>query len=871
MNYEPKLAVTIGGVTFKNPFYVASGPTVKSVRQLKRIEETGWAAASLKLSIDPAPYINRKPRYGLFSHLNALAFTAEKRLTFAEGLQIVEDAKKVLNDLILMVNITYAGDAGWDGWVNMAKQYESAGADIIELNMCCPNMSYNLEVSGESAETKQHTGASMGQHVDVSSEIVAAVTANINIPLFVKLTPEGGNIASVARALFAAGADAVGSTGNRLGMPPINLENPERSSYHLQDEISISCYSSAWLKPLSQRDTFEIRKANGPDPIITATGGIANWQDAVEMVMCGGNLLGICSETLINGYDIVRPMIQGMKTFMEERNYHSLDDYRGFLVSKVKTSAEVTLHSGYAHIIEPNLSAPCKAVCPHHVPVQAYVQKVAKGEFRDAFDLITAKNPLQSICGLVCSAPCEDACTLNKVSRPVAIRAIKRFVLEYGRAQGWQEGGITSDENGHKVAVIGSGPAGLTCAVTLRKAGYEVTIFEKEKQMGGNLRYGVPKFRLAQEELEAELIRVQSYGIEVRTEQELGVDFSLGSLTEDGFDGVFIAIGAHQNKSLGIDGENAVGVLQAGNFLKEISINLFHEISDKVVVYGKTISAIDAARSAIRIGASQVTLATSGFSTRRGTLQANLQEAKNEGVRLLDGVKLNEILVSEDKVTGVEWINDLGLIIQDKCETVILANPMHVNDGAGLSLSKDGFIVIDRKTGVTSRSGVYAGGDVVRSGNIISAIAAGKKGAVSIDRELRGELATLTYTEDTVTIDINQVLKRVGYLKDNSAPVKTVTKSGEERIGSFEPYERVLTLDEAVAEASRCLNCGCGEGCQLCKTICCEFAPDIIAPDMLGINSELCVACGMCYLRCPLGNIEMINTDYNDRKGVQNS
>ena len=163
-----RIPVKVGGVTFKNPFYVASGPTTKNVRQLQRIEETGWAAASIKLSIDPAPYINRKPRYGLFDETNALAFTAEKRLTFQEGLTLIEDAKKVLSDLILMANITYAGDRGAAGWVNMAKQFEAVGADIIELNMCCPNMSYNVSLSsGGAASTSQQTGASLGRQAGV--------------------------------------------------------------------------------------------------------------------------------------------------------------------------------------------------------------------------------------------------------------------------------------------------------------------------------------------------------------------------------------------------------------------------------------------------------------------------------------------------------------------------------------------------------------------------------------------------------------------------------------------------------------------------------------------------------------------------------
>ena len=380
-----QIPVTIGGVTFKNPFYVASGPTTKTVEQLVRIEETGWAAASIKLSIDPAPYINRKPRYGMFKDRDALAFTTEKRLTFEEGLKLIRDAKPLLHDLKLMANTTYAGDEGVAGWVNMARKFEEAGADIIELNMCCPNMSYNLELtSGGSQTASKQTGASMGQNANVASEIVRAVKEAISIPLFVKLTPEGGKIAQVAKSLYEAGADAVGGTGNRMGIPPINLDHPERAFYHLQDEVSMSCYCSGWLKPLAQRDTYEIRKVCGKEPPIMAAGGIRDWKDAVEMVMCGGNLIGVCAETLISGYDICRPMISGMHEYMEKHGYKSLDDFRSILVDEVKTATDVTLYAGYAKIKEPNLSAPCKSACPHHVPVQAYVQKIVRGEYREA-------------------------------------------------------------------------------------------------------------------------------------------------------------------------------------------------------------------------------------------------------------------------------------------------------------------------------------------------------------------------------------------------------------------------------------------------------------------------------------------------------
>ncbi|WP_313562570.1 tRNA-dihydrouridine synthase, partial [Ruminiclostridium cellobioparum] len=234
MKNDLYLPVEVGGITFKNPFYVASGPTTKSVKQLLRIEETGWAAASIKLTIDPEPYINRVPRYAVFEDRNALCFTAEKRLKFFEGLKLVEDAKKVLKELILMANITYAGDRGVEGWVNMARKFEEAGADIIELNMCCPNMSFNVELSaGGDNGCGIRTGASLGQQAEVVAEVVGEIKKNIKIPVFVKLTPEGGRIAQIARAAYEAGADAVGGTSNRLGIPPINLKDPKKSAYHL--------------------------------------------------------------------------------------------------------------------------------------------------------------------------------------------------------------------------------------------------------------------------------------------------------------------------------------------------------------------------------------------------------------------------------------------------------------------------------------------------------------------------------------------------------------------------------------------------------------------------------------------------------------
>lgn len=819
-----QIPVTVGGVTFKNPFYVASGPTTKTVEQLKRIEETGWAAASIKLSIDPAPYINRKPRYGIFKDRDALAFTTEKRLTFAEGLKLVEDAKKVLTDLKLMANITYAGDDGPAGWVNMAKKFEEVGADIIELNMCCPNMSYNLELTSGGAQTaSKQTGASMGQNANVAAEIVRAVKQAINIPLFVKLTPEGGKIAQVAKSLYEAGADAVGGTGNRMGIPPINLEEPDRAFYHLQDEVSMSCYCSSWLKPLAQRDTYEIRKVCGKEPPIMAAGGITNWRDAVEMIMCGGNLIGVCAETLISGYDICYPMIQGTYDYMQSHGYKSVDDFRSILVDKVKTANEVTLYAGYARIKEPNLSAPCKSACPHHVPIQAYVQKIAKGEYREAFDLITGKNALQNLCAVTCAHPCEDACVRGGFDSPVKIRALKRFVLEYGKAQGWKPAWAKAEPNGYKVAVIGAGPCGLSAAAELIKGGYDVTVFEQEENAGGLMRYAMPDYAYQKQIMDEEIENLKSFGVKFVFGKRID---DADCLKQEGFAKAFAAVGAGKCQANGLEGEDAL------QFLYKVNCGEMPKVAERVAVVGSGFAAFDAARCAVRLGAKQVTLLSASNISKRGADQEMLAAAKEEGVAVLEGAA--DVSRTE---TGLAFIKD-GAAMELTCGQVIVVNAYETE----LPLCSDEFLMAT----------------TARINNIISAISAGKDAAATIDAAIRGEKATLSPVSTVKTVNPEVVRKRTGYLKRDHNALK-LDKKAADRIVDFAPYTRVMTEEEAVREASRCLNCGCGEGCQLCKTICTDFAPEIADADTMHIRSEKCVACGMCFNRCPNGNIEMVN------------
>ena len=782
-----RIPVTVGGVEFKNPFFVASGPTTKSVAQLKRIEETGWAAASIKLSIDPAPYINRKPRYAMFKETNALAFTAEKRLTFEQGLELVREAKKVLTDLKLFANITYAGDEGVSGWVNMAKKFEEAGADIIELNMCCPNMSYNVNLtSGGSKSAAKQTGASLGQQGDAVAEIVREIKKVINIPLFVKLTPEGGQIANIASALYAAGADAVGGTGNRLGIPELDLDHPEQAIYHLQDEVSMSCYCGNWLKPIAQRDTYEIRKVNGPEPKIMAAGGITNWKDAVEMVLCGGNLLGVCAETLISGFDIVRPMIKGMKDYMDKHGYETIDDFCGKIVPELKTAPELTIYNGYAQIKNPNLSGPCKAACPLHVPVQAYVSKIAKGEFREAYDLIISKGALQGACAYVCAHPCEDACVRGEGGEPVKIRELKKFVLDMAKKEGWEKHEEVKAKNGKKVAVIGSGPMGLSAAGDLARAGYDVTVFEKDTEIGGSLLMMVKSGRLPQSILDDIISDLDKKGVKFET----GKEVCEKCVSEfDSYIKAYIPSEKSANETI----KSGYSLIMGDDT----------DTSGKdIVIWGKSLDVFDMALYSINNGAKSVVIAGSGISEGRSIVKELIKEVTDKGAKF---------------VNNLSFIEKSGNVAKFKG-----------------SIGEEIAIVCDD---------IYDGDSWSKNATIVAACAKGVNEAARVDKEIMGDNATLTGVESVTAVKKDNVLERNGY------------------IGNTKKAEAVIsTIDEAIKEASRCLKCGCGEGCQLCKTICSEFAIYNPKMDKIEIHGDECVACGMCFNRCPNKNIEMVNT-----------
>ncbi|NIM97987.1 MAG: hypothetical protein GTO24_07900 [candidate division Zixibacteria bacterium] len=352
------LPVKVGNVELRNPFIVASGPTAKRVDQLELAEKCGWGAASIKQAFNPFPYINYEPRYRWLKKEKLHIFTAEYRLDLEQGLRLVEEGRKKCKELMIIANYSYV-QPDLEGWQEAARRFEAAGAQILELNFCCPNMSFSVDVSDKTEkEHRPSSGASMGQDENAVRQVLEATRKVTKLPVIAKITPEGGRIDEVSKVAFEAGADVVSGVANRLGIPPIDIRNYKKPIYHLQGENTMGCLSGPWIKPLALRDVFEIRRLVGPGPHINGTGGVASMEDAVEMMMCGADSIGVCTQTMIAGFGFLEKWMKSLKEYMREMGFRTARDIRDLLISEIKSAADLTVWAGYAQV-DPEKCSSC--------------------------------------------------------------------------------------------------------------------------------------------------------------------------------------------------------------------------------------------------------------------------------------------------------------------------------------------------------------------------------------------------------------------------------------------------------------------------------------------------------------------------------
>lgn len=397
---------------------------------------------------------------------------------------------------------------------------------------------------------------------------------------------------------------------------------------------------------------------------------------------------------------------------------------------------------------------PCQGACPIGQDTRGYVALVAKGKFKEALELIREVNPLPAVCGFICHHPCEEACLREEVDHPIPIRLLKRFVSEYERKgdRGKRRPGKKRRE---RILVIGSGPAGLTAANDLRLLGYGVTVVEALPVLGGMLAVGIPAFRLPREILEEEIDGIRAMGVEMKTNTPFSFTGNGKTIRKLGFDAAFLSIGAHRSLKMKIPGEKSRGVYQGVDFLREINLGKSIAMKGKVAVIGGGNVAMDAARTALRLGATQVKIYYRRSRHEMPAIPEEVEEALREGVKFQFLASPLKILETSGKGTRMECIRMKlaepdgtgrrkpipirGSAFVVGADTIIAAIGQSVDRKVvkELETKPDGTLRVHPETGETSRKGVFAGGDVVTGpGWAIDAIAAGKKGAKSIHEYL---------------------------------------------------------------------------------------------------------------------------------------
>ncbi|MBM4341528.1 MAG: hypothetical protein FJ110_18535 [Deltaproteobacteria bacterium] len=393
---------------------------------------------------------------------------------------------------------------------------------------------------------------------------------------------------------------------------------------------------------------------------------------------------------------------------------------------------------------------PCQQACPIHQDARGYVALIAKGKFKEALELVREVNPLPAVCGFICHHPCEEACLREDVDHPIPIRMLKRFIAEYERKRERPKKGPRKKRR-EKILVVGSGPAGLTCANDLALLGFGVTIFEALPVLGGMLRVGIPEFRLPREILQMEIDGIMELGVEMKTDHSFRFNGNSRTLKRSGFDAIFLSMGAHQSSKLNIPGESLRGIFPGVEFLRDINLGRDVVLGKKVSIIGGGNVAIDVARSALRLGSKQVDLYYRRSRKEMPAISEEVEEAIQEGVKIHLLVAPVRMIGRGGKAIRMECIRmRLGepdergrrkpIPIQGSnfkvtAETIIAAIGQSVDQGSlkGLERNPDGTIHVDQTTGETTIKGVFAGGDMVTGpGWAIDAISAGKRGAEAI-------------------------------------------------------------------------------------------------------------------------------------------
>lgn len=514
----------------------------------------------------------------------------------------------------------------------------------------------------------------------------------------------------------------------------------------------------------------------------------------------------------------------------------------------------------------PTGTAPCKTACPAHIAVQGYLKLASQGKYREALALIKKDNPLPAICGRICNRRCEDECTRGTIDRAVSIDAVKKFIAQKDmEAEHRYVPDIVVPSNmgrwKEKIAIIGAGPAGLSCAYYLAQMGYYPVIFEKNERPGGMLTYGIPSYKLEKDVIDAEIEIMKEMGVEIRCNIEVGKDVSLDDLRAEGFQAFYLAIGCQGGRLPGIPNDTAIGTTTAVNFLHEATDNHEQTLEGDVVVVGGGNVAIDASRTAKRFHAASVKMICLESRDIMPASKEEIEEAEEEGIEILNSYGPKEVLVDENgkataivmkKCTRVYDENHRFAPLYDEEDTITLKAD-HIIFSIGqkiewgglldhneISLMKNGAPIADGLTYQTSREDLFVGGDVLTGPKFaIDAIAAGKKAANSLHR----------FVQPGTSMTIGRDRREFISLDKTNLDIPSYDEAGRQEAGmdesidykkSFKDAHKTLTEEQVKIETSRCLGCGASI-----------------------VDENKCIGCGVCTTKCAFDAIHLFRTHPN--------
>ena len=461
------------------------------------------------------------------------------------------------------------------------------------------------------------------------------------------------------------------------------------------------------------------------------------------------------------------------------------------------------------------VTAPCSHICPAEIDVPRYLRFIAEGKPAEAVAVIREKIPFPAVCGLVCFHPCEAKCRRAQLDEAIAIRMLKRFAWEHDTGM-WKQKIKVAPATGKRVAIIGSGPAGLTAAYYLAKLGHSVTVFEALPEPGGMMLVGIPDYRLPKDALRAEIKEIEDIGVEIRTNTRVD---SIDKLFKEGYNAVFLAIGAHQGLKIGVEGEDSPRVMECVDFLREVSLGKEVKLGDKVAVIGGGNAAIDSARTALRLGTKEVTVVYRRTQAEMPASAEEIKEALEEGVQIYFLAAPSRIFSRNGRVELESIRMELGAMDSSgrrrpepikgsefamSFDTIIAAigQRPEIPHQFNLATGRGNAIQVDPDTLVTSREGVFAGGDAVTGpASVIEAIAAGRQVAISIDKYLGG-----SGDIDETLAPPEKAMTPLEEAEEKRRP-EMPTLPDKKRLSGFDQVELGYTDEMAIEEAQRCLRC----------------------------------------------------------------